>query len=104
MRSLLKALLGLALFVLITTGALLIPSLSDNAGAQDPCTITIMKQAEGAGDTVFNFDGFVDGVFSFQGHIIGDGKEAVVQSPEVGALFEVVEIHNTGMAVRRCEL
>jgi len=56
MRSLRKPLFVFALFVLIATGALLIPSLSISASAQFPCTLFICKEAPGAGDQSFLID------------------------------------------------
>ncbi len=54
MRSLTKPFFCFSLLILIISGVLLIPSLSDNAGAQS-CEISICKVAEGAGDTGFPF-------------------------------------------------
>ena len=88
MGNLTRAFFSLSLFVLIVFGALLIPSLSDNARAQS-CDIAICKIADGAGDIVFQFEADQGG--DIQQFELIDGGLCVLLDFDAGSDFDISE-------------
>jgi hypothetical protein len=90
MRTLSKSFFSLSLFILIVSGALLIPSMSDDAQAQQ-CAVSICKQAESSGDTAFPFtiaSSDLSGRFGLLGEGEGSCVTIQINQGETASAFE----------------